>query len=500
MKTRDGRSFVKPVSKTTRYPYQDAVFEETRDMIEAALFLEMGTGKTKIILDTLCWLWSRKKLTGALIVCPATLMPVWKREFEKHYGENWDRAEVYLYKNAKTKDNEEIQKRFLLRQKGYCPILIMSIESLSRKGKGLRFVERFLMSDYKMMVIDESTTIKNPKAKRSRAVRRLGGLARYRRILTGTPLTNSPLDLFSQMSFLHTKIFGTSFTAFRSRYAHLKDMYAPSGKTFQVVTGFKNLPELKKRIQPYSVWLRKEECLGLPEKVFQTFQVELSPRQKQAYEEMETMCLAELGDEEFVSATIVLTKLLRLQQIADGFLPRTEENGEEKIHWFEPIPRLEVLLSIMEWAEGSGGVVIWSRFRSVVSRIAQELQTVYPPTEIATLTGGISPEEKASHVEAFQRGDLRVLVGTPATGKFGLTLTAAQTMVFYDNDFSLETRLQSIDRAHRIGQKHNVTYIDLVAEGTIDEKVHEILTNKENVSDVVTRDGWKAIWKGGEQT
>jgi SNF2 family DNA or RNA helicase len=365
-------------------------------------------------------------------------------------------------------------------------ILVINVEAFSTK-RGAVFAEQFVRSlgGECMVAVDESTTIKNRSAARTKALSKVAGLAEYRRILTGSPITKSPLDLFAQCEFLKKSALGhTSFWSFQARYCKLvrRTMGAHS---FNQIVGYQNLAELNELIEPFSFRVRKEDCLDLPDKVYLRREVELTPEQKVTYETMKRAAIAEL-EGSVISASTVLTQLLRLQQICSGFV--TTDEGELK-----PLPsnKLQELMDTVE--ETDGKIIIWANFTYNIKTIAEALAKEYGPDSVATYFGETQTDERQRIVERFQdpASPLRFFVGQPRTGGYGLTLTEAKTVVYYSNGFDLEVRLQSEDRAHRIGQKSNVTYVDIVVTGAVDEKILVALRSKINIATQVMADGHK---------
>ena len=331
-----------------------------------------------------------------------------------------------------------------------------------------------------MCVIDESTTIKNRRAKRTKALCAVGREAVMRRVLTGSPITQSPMDLYSQMDFLDPEILGfKSYYAFQNRYAMVRRQSMGS-HSFDKIVGFRRLDELSERLKPSSFRITKEECLDLPDKIYVRRDVDLTPEQSKAYREMKQLALARLASGELSTTTNVLTQIMRLQQICLGHL--TDDDGQ--IHEL-PSNRLAALLQITEELQGSA--LIWATWSRDVRSIAQALRERFTDDSVAMLHGETPDAERQGIVERFQdvADPLRFIVGHPKTGGYGLTLTAASTVIYYSNSYDLELRLQSEDRAHRIGQTSSVTYVDLIAPKTLDEKIVEALRNKSNIASTI---------------
>lgn len=473
------------VFKTKPYDHQLKALQESWKKEEFALLMDMGTGKSKVLIDTIAALYDAGKIDSALILAPKGVYKNWVgKELPTHMPEHIEAKTAYwaspLSKAHKDAIREIWKPNFDLH------IFVMNIEALS-SGKAEDVAAGFIrMHGGKTLVaIDESTVIKNHKAKRTKAAVRVAKLAKYKRILTGSPITKSPLDLYSQFLFLGEELLGfRSYYSFCSRYA---DMIKRNGGAHQYnqILGFRNLDELTKSIQPFSYRVTKEECLDLPEKNYIMRSIELTPEQKTVYNQLKSSAVALLDDMEMVSANAVITQLLRLHQVSCGFVNTDEGNTVEIKN-----NRLSELMSILE--EVSGKAIIWANYRHDIMAIEENIAKVYGPSSVASYFGDTDGEKRQEIVNDFQTKDeLRFFVGQPRTGGYGITLTAASTVVYYSNNYDLEVRLQSEDRAHRIGQTSSVTYIDLVAEKTVDEKIVGALRKKINIATEVLGEDWK---------
>jgi len=335
------------------------------------------------------------------------------------------------------------------------------------------------------MVIDESTTIKNPSAKRTKNILKLSTEAKYRRIMTGSPVTKNPLDLYSQCEFLSPWLLDfTSFYAFRNRYALMKTIHV-QGRSIQVVDKFQNLSELSDQLKGFSYRVLKEDCLDLPEKSWTKRQITLTPDQRKLYIQMKQTALAHLNGK-VASTMTVLTQLMRLHQITCGHF--TADDGTT-----QPIAnnRISELMDVLSEMEGKA--IIWAHYQYDIINIIKEIVKVHGPGSVVDYFGLTPQNERQDNIRKFQ-GDprCRFIVGTPSTGGYGITLTAANTVIYYSNGYDLEKRLQSEDRAHRIGQKKNVTYVDIIAENTVDEKIVKALRDKINIASQVLGEDLKA--------
>ena len=341
------------------------------------------------------------------------------------------------------------------------------------------YARTFLRVTNAFMAIDESTTIKTPTSKRTKSIVKVGREARYRRIATGSPVTKSPLDLYSQCEFLgNGNLNYHSFYAFQARYAVLVERKLPT-HTFKQIVGYRHLDELQKKLGDFSYRVTKDECLDLPDKVFVRRDIELTAEQKKYYDQMKLMALA-LVDGNLMSTNNALTQIMRLHQICCGHV-KYDDGRQVDI----PNNRVNELLSTIE--ECDGKIIIWANYRRDIENIKTALQKDYGMTSVATYYGDTEAEERQEIVTKFQDMDseLRFFVGNPRTGGYGLTLTAAKTVIYYSNNFDLEVRLQSEDRAHRIGQTSKVTYIDFISPNTVDEHIVKALRNKINIASQV---------------
>ena len=475
--------------KTKPYKHQDKVLQECWFTTEFALFLEMGCGKSKILIDNIAILYSQGRIDSALIVAPKGVYDNWvSGEIPAHLPD-YIESKVIKWSPAETKKNQALRESALTHTLNLI-ILVMNVEAFSTV-KGSKFAGRFIMNKRALFAIDESTTIKSPRAKRTKNIVRLSKYAQYRRILTGSPVTRSPLDLYTQCEFLDPELLGFgSYYSFRARYAEMVNITA-GGRTFKQVTGYKNLEELTESLKKFSSRILKKECLDLPDKIYMTRKIELTPEQKKIYGELKKYAITQLHDEEKggqqVSVTSVLTKMLRLHQISCGYTTTDlGENVEVKSS------RLEELMNILEEVEGKA--VIWANYRYDIKRIVEEIKKTHGDNSVGSYYGDTSDINRALYLKQFQdlKSPLRFLVGNTQTGGYGINLTAASTVIYYSNNFDLEKRLQSEDRAHRIGQVNKVTYIDIICKDTVDEKIVKSLLAKQNIAaQVLGEDAWK---------
>ena len=455
--------------KTTPYEHQREALNLSANQTNYAYFMEMGTGKTKTTIDNIGYLYLKKQLKAALIIAPKSVYSVWKKELNVHLP-GMIKYSCHLWKQITKKDLKLFDKYDGLK------FFMINVEALSTKN-GLKACEEFLRDHpNNITIIDESTTIKNPKAKRTKNILRLRYLAKVRRILTGSPVTKSPLDLYTQCAFLDPQLLGyKSYYAFRNRFCIFDEVYVAQGETINVPVGYQHLAELEQKLKDFSFRVTKDECLDIPDKIYQIRYVKLEGEQKRAYESLRIRAMA-LLEESTISVHNKLTELLRLHQLANGHC-KDDSGGMLQ---FEN-PKLKAMLEILE--ETDQKVIIWATYIHNINEINKALTEKYGNDAVVSMYGATSVDDRNLAVERFQNDSkCRFFVANPVTGGYGLTLTAAKYVIYYSNNYNLEVRRQSEDRAHRIGQTKNVVYIDIMAENTIDDKIVVALKNKIELS------------------
>ena len=471
--------------KTKPYDHQIKALEKSVDKKNYAYFMEMGTGKSKVLVDNMAMLYDKGKINGALIIAPKGVYNNWyTQEIPIHLASHI-KPKMVLWTAAisKTKQKEYDS----LFETGYdLHILIMNVEAFSTP-KGMLFAGKFLRAHRAIMAIDESTTIKTPTAKRTKAIVTLGKEAHYKRILTGSPVTKSPLDLFSQCNFLNDELLeSSSYYSFKNRYAVMKT-HNFGGRRIQLVHSYQRLDELADILKGFSYRVLKEECLDLPDKIYIKREIDLTEEQKKAYATMKSAALASVKGK-MATAPHVLTQMMRLHQITCGHLKN--DDGTTTVLKNN---RIKELLKVLE--DTNGKVIIWANYihdiENIVEAITtakdQDQQLIHGPKSLVQYYGATSSEDRAKAIKKFQDpdSDVKFFVGNPQTAGYGITLTEASTVVYFSNGYDLEKRLQSEDRAHRIGQKKSVTYVDFIAPKTVDEKIVKALRNKIDIASQV---------------
>ena len=457
--------------KSKPFAHQSKALEMSWDKEVFAYFMEMGTGKSKVLIDNIAILYNAGKINGALIIAPKGVYKNWFDSEIPNHLPDYVEKKMGLWKT----DPNAKDLKPLFSTGAELHILIMNVEAFSTK-KGVDFAKKFLSCHKTIIGIDESTTIKNPMAKRTRAIIELGLKCKFKRILTGSPVTKSPLDLFSQCYFLSPFLLGhESFYTFKTRYAITKQVNV-SGRMIQLVVGYRNLPELSEKVKPFSYRVLKDDCLDLPKKTYMKRIVQLTDEQKRLYKTMKEKAIAFLNGK-MVSTAAVITQLMRLHQITCGHF-KSDDGDVQDVK----SNRLNELMDVLEEVEGKA--VIWAHYRYDIEKIVESIIKQYGENSVVTYYGDTSTEDRQLAIKKIQdpNSPVRFIVGTPQTGGYGITLTGASTMIYYSNGYDLEKRQQSEARIDRIGQEKPMTYIDIIAEGTVDDKIVQSLRKKVNIA------------------
>lgn len=503
------------VFKTHPYTHQICAFERSAERECFALTMEQGTGKTKIVLDSAAYLYAQGRLDALLILAPNGVHRNWvEREIPAHLPDFIPRTCAVWQSTASAAARKAYAALYEPRAHNTLRVLAINIEAMQypriQKEANL-FCDT---SQRCMIVVDESTSIKNPHSIRTKAVLALRRKAAYRRILTGTPVTQSPLDIFTQYSFLSPEILHTeSFTVFRARYAELMTPDHPLMQHILRQTGarrapiliardkqghpiYKNLDELKALVAPYTERVLKRDCLDLPPKIYVRRSVEFAPAQRQAYHQLVNRLKHGLQEGQLAGKPLTrLHAVLYLQRILCGTLPAPmTADGIDRDLFKAPEdnPRIQALLQEIAEAPEDESAIIWCRFRADIASVTHALQAVYGAQSVVNYFGDTSTEDREAAIDRFQSNRARFFVGTAQTGGTGLTLTAAAQVHYYSNSFKLSDRLQSEDRAHRIGQKKSVRYVDYEVPQSVDSKIIDALRNKKDIADVITGDAFTA--------
>tara|TARA_R110001606_G_scaffold210091_1_gene357611 strand:- start:955 stop:2640 length:1686 start_codon:yes stop_codon:yes gene_type:complete len=457
--------------ETKPFEHQRKAFYMSRDKDNFALLMEQGTGKTKVIIDNAAYLYGKGRINCLIVIAPNGVHRNWLNNEIPVHMPKWCPINSIYYQSGMNKAhtkkfNDVIGSREVLK------IFTFNVEAFVSKT-AMRFLENILLSHDCLLVVDESSRIKTPGTHRTKVITKLGKLAKYRRILTGTPVTKGAEDVYAQFKFLDPYILGyDSFYTFRARYCVMREY-----DNRKWIVGYRNVDELTNNIKGNSFRVLKKDCLDLPEKIYQRAYVELSKEQRKIYNSIKNEYVAQLGDDE-ISVPETITRILRLQQVVCGWFP---SEGEVK-----PINktnlRLKALLDII--SEIDAKIIIWARFRADIMAIQAALGD-----SAVVYYGDVSSDDRVIAVDRFQKDpQIKYFIGQPQSGGIGLTLTAAQYAIYYSNSFDLETRLQSEDRCHRIGTTTNITYIDMEASKTVDGRIIKALRDKKSVADVINKD------------
>lgn len=537
--------------RTTPFAHQQECYDRTRDLVEFAVWWEQGTGKSKLIVDTACHLFTEGKITGLLIVAPNGVQGNFvTQEMPPHAWVEY-RGFVYDTGRASTKRGQGELERVMAPDVLCLQVMAIAYDSVKTK-RGLAAAQDFLRVHRALCVLDESTAISEPRTERSKAVMTLGPLATYRRVMSGTPVAEGPFKIFNQMKFLNANYWKrhglTSYMVFKSSFAVFRTQRAAAGHQFQQLLHYQNIDYLQKLIAEHSSRVLKEDVLDLPPKLYTKVEFEMAPKQRRIYDDLVSHLIAEIDEEHQVEAMTALVRLTRLQQITSGYVGVSEvpppaegdivlwrqpdfelkgeirridvdhcevvgqktlgevviaENDLEIVRLDDPAlirlvnaepatvdlfdkpednPRVQALMAILEPITTK--VIIWARYTRDINNICHMLGD-----RAVRYDGQVRTADRETALHRFRTDDtIQYFVANPATLSMGVTLTIAKTVIYYSNNFQLEKRLQSEDRAHRIGQTVSVNVIDLIAQGSVDEKIVTALRKKFSLAATVTGD------------
>lgn len=486
------------VGKLNPFPHQQRDFDRSKNLDYFGILWEQGTGKTKLGLDTVGYLFRNGRLDGLFILAPDVIHENWiVNEIPKHLPDDvLKRCLCYAYHSRKVKTQKHLVKMKRLETWRGLSVLAMTYDALSTPH-GQKAAAKFLQKRKSMAVADESTRIKNPKRgiRRTRAALRVSKFADFRRVMTGTPVDNCPFDIYSQMLFLHPDFWGSlgisSFQGFKTKFGIWEKKYNyGQNREYDELVEYRHLDQLKEFLTHHCSRVTKDQVLDLPPKLYSTLRFDLSPKQQRIYDEMQEHFMTVLDDGSLATAELVITQLLRLQQIACGYIV----NDDEEFQIIDPknSPRLDLLVQKCEDMAHPG--IIWAKFRKDIELICDALGD-----RCRRADGSVDGEDRLKLANEFQDGGFQFIVSNPAAMGEGMTLHAARTVMYYNNGFKLSQRLQSEDRAHRIGQEHPVDYIDFVAAGTVDEPIIDSLLRKMDLASQVTGDVLKKWLTKGVQ-
>lgn len=469
--------------KTQPYAHQDEVFNFIQDVEHPAVLSDQGTGKTKSVIDFIDYSTEVGDCKRALIVAPNVVVSVWAKELDvhsKHYSVSL--GNVFIMNVAK-------KRRINILNAALPGIYIINYEGVraldaSKDCKGLHEY------DFDIVVADEMTKIKHASAKQSKALAKFAatGHSAKRIGITGTPVAQSPLDIFGQYRFLDPRVFGANYFKFRARYGVVAERYGAGGRRFKDIVDYQNLDELKEKMHSIGIRFTKDECLDLPDRIEQQYELPWPSGWKKSYEEMVKEMIAMVGGA-VIPATNAMTKIIKARQMCNGWV--YDENGITRCLPGSN-PKIEALCEIVEDADGP--VLIWATYRQDIENIEAALKKT--PGEFGVISGDVPSEKRSEVVDRFQRGELKAAVVQQSIGQYGLTMTACNCVVYFSEDWSVENKLQSMDRVHRIGQTRKVRYITLSMKDSVDVSIHEALKEKRALSSNLTKAEFKNILEG----
>lgn len=459
-----------PCLKLELFQHQQTALNQTLQLVDGfANLSDMGTGKTLASIGAMNVLKKNGKVSRVLIVCPNTLKYNWRDEFEKSHLP-W---ECVILDGSSKKRKEKLISYNLRRMSlsDHSIVVITNYESL------INLIEELNKFEFDLIIADEAHGIKNHKAQRTKALKIIK--TKFKLALTGTPYAQGPLDIWSIFDWIRPGHFAKSFYAFRARYAIIY-----TGAGFPMIKGYKNLDELKRKVEEFSIRILKTECLSLPEKIYQRVEIDLSKEERRVYDEMANEMIAEIGNKEVVAQTI-LTKLSKLQQMSSGFVYSEEKPmifGRSKLDALE-----EILDSIQDKK-----VVIWCRYKEELKQIIDLALSRGRPHVF--LAQEMDERERMEAINKFQTStDPFLFIGNVGIGSAGINLFSSHYCIYFSNSWSLTDRLQSEDRLHRYGQKNAVNYYDLLARNTIDGYILSVIQSKIKMSEKVTGDDLKKM-------
>ncbi len=500
------------------YKHQKNILSRTKEKKAFALFWEQGAGKTKPTIDLASYLYKKGEITLFLIIAPNGVHRNWiEQELIKHEDKSINYYPIVWENKNTIKYNRALD--FLKICKTKLKVLSVNIDSINVK-KCYTYIQNLLKYNKALIALDESSRIKNPKAKRTKKILYLSKQFKkstYRRILSGTPLTKDLLDLYTQFEFLDKKIFSfSSFYSYKHRYAEITlETRKTETRTWQYenITGFKNIDELKKKIKPWHSRILLKNCLDLPSKIYQNISVEMLEKQKIAYDQIEEelflslpklffkdKSLTSIKDERKKLAEKILknpdivvqfklTQVIRLREITSGFI----KNTEGSYILFDKNSKLKALQEDIEIIYPNK-ILIWAYFRFEIEMLYKYFSKIYGKDQVSFIHGEIKEKQRAYIRKLFQdidpkakghkekKSSLKILILNPATGGIGFDLNKAHYVYYYSNDYNAENRWQSEGRVHRAGLDHPVVYKDIYCKDSIEEEITENLLAKKKQS------------------
>jgi SNF2 family DNA or RNA helicase len=472
--------------KLKLYRHQQEALTKMSDKPAFALLMAMRTGKSATLLANFGMLEQKGQVQDLLIIAPAGVYATWLKAIDEHVSDEL-RSRLLIHKwSASATKAEQRDLHWFMNEQGKPRILLVNVEALSSVKRAKDICTQFLGQRSSMCVIDESTVIKSPTSQRTKFINgTLAPLAKYRRILTGLVAPNSPLDVYAQFQFLGPKLLGfSSFYAFRARYAVTKKL-SVGGRSIDIVVSYRDVDELRSRIEPHSFRVRLEECYEIRDPIYTVRHVEMTDEQKRVYNDLKNFASAQLEGEEFVSAQQVITQILRMHQVLCGHT-RTEEGVLRELSEHRTSALLELL------GEYDGKAIIWCSYDHDIRKVSSALEKEYGKGSVARFWGGNRSTREDEEAKFFQSPDCRFMVATAAAGGRGRTWVQADLVIYYSNTHDLEHRAQSEERPKGVGKTCAINYVDLMVLGTVDEKIISALRNKINIASTISGDTYKS--------
>jgi SNF2 family DNA or RNA helicase len=434
------------------------------------LFWQMGTAKTLTSLLNLKMLHTAGKINGMLVIAPNGVHAIWEKEVKKWLPE----FRVVTYYSRNSMPQRQAIKELFQNTQGV-RILAINAEALSYPAsEGVKLAYDFLRAVPSIMVVDESTVIKNPRAMRTKVAMKLSQFAQYRRVLTGSPIADNPFDCWSQLEFLERGSTGMNYFQFMKEHGVYETVYMGT-RSFTKVAGYKRLDQLKMLMEKHGTFISKAECLDLPPKVYERREVELDLAQRKIYQMVKNDISVMLADN-YIEPVNAMAKLQYLHNITMGFV----KHDDGVIEWISTT-RIIALINLLE--ELDDKVIVWCSSVPALLKLYEAIVERFGKDYVVKCHGDVDPRQRPLDVQKFQEvKECRVYLANQETGGYGSTLTAASFEVYFRNSYSLEDRLQSEDRAHRIGQTKSVTIIDIIAPATVDEHVLSALERKLDIA------------------
>lgn len=465
---------VKYKFKTKPYSYQLKALNKIQKLDGVAgLFMEMGTGKTKVAIDWAGIGYYNYDVKRVLVICPLSVVGVWQRQIKQHLP-FFARVRVLT---GSTSERIKLIKFMLRSPQPSQDWMIINYEGIWRRNGRTSIEDMLEKWGPDLVICDEGHRIKSATAKQSKTAARIGSYAEQRLVLTGTPITKSPLDVFGQFRFLDTGIFGSNWYRFKNHFA----IWGGFGR-YQI-RGYKNMNELITKVRENTYRIKKEKAIDLPDKVSVTVPVQLGQKAMDMYRKMAKEMIVEI-EETHATAAIVLTKILRLSQITSGFI----KDIDGMVRVFDN-SKLGVCIDLLDDILAQDKkVVIFCRFVKDIERVKEAILDKFG-IEPLILSGSVPMAERDGLVQRFQNDKSeKIFIAQLQAGSLGIDLTAASVAIFYSLDYSYANYVQASDRLHRIGQSNKVTYYHLVVPRTIDALTLSILKEKGDLAHAIVHD------------